>query len=324
MKNPEILILLACYNGADYIQEQIESIQSQTHKNWRLIVRDDGSTDGTIDLVKNLSFQDDRIQLIEVDTSESTGAATNFANLMEYAHSCQSDYFMFSDQDDVWKNTKLQKLLVTIGNLENNSEPELPLLVHSDLEVVDYKLRTINKSFLRYQGIKHEQEQPLQVLLAQNFVTGCTTIFNRRLLQLALPVPDCVVMHDWWLALIASAAGHIGYVEYSTVRYRQHDRNQVGAQSLWKTLFTYPANYRERLRCGHLHFLAGIRQAQLVFERLNERSIPLDDAKKNISDFYSEVLNMNRINRIVFAFKLGIGPQHPIRRALYYFRLLRT
>lgn len=323
MQDDTVIILLASYQGSAYIREQIGSIQAQTHSNWGLLVRDDGSSDETVAIVSEMAAMDERIRLMPPDAYATGGAAANFSALMQLAAQTDGRYFMFADQDDVWIPDKIELLLKKAMNAEAEAGYGAPVLVHSDLEVVDARLQRLHPSFFRYQGIRHRSEGSLRVLFPQNFVTGCTSLFNRAALDLALPVPSEVVMHDWWLALIAAAAGQIDFVDRPTVRYRQHDLNQVGAKSPWRMLSRLDGSLVELIRKGDSNFIAGIGQARHLRARLEERSVPVNGNCCRIIVFYSGLMQASRVKRVLKALRLRVGPQNFFRRLLFYTRLVR-
>lgn len=323
MQSSNVVILLASYEGSAYIREQIDSIRAQTYKDWLLYVRDDGSHDETVTIVNRMAAMDERIQLIPRSSCTNGGAAANFAALMQLAAGSDGRYFMFADQDDVWVPGKIDMLLDSMGKLEVEGRPEMPALVHSDLEVVDASLQRLHPSFFRYQGIRHQGENALRILFPQNFVTGCTVLFNRPALDLALPVPDDVVMHDWWLALVVAATGQIGFVDRPTVRYRQHGLNQVGAKSLWDEIVRSNGSLLERIQYGDRHFVAGINQARHLCRRLMDRSVPVLPNHAHLIACYADLMQTSRTKRLLQAARFGIGPQNIFRRMLFYSRLVR-
>jgi len=109
------------------------------------------------------------------------------------------------------------------------SYPQQPILVHSDLSVVDRDLAMLHNSFWKYQNI-HPSKDTLNRLIFHNTVTGCTTMINRSLAQLVQTIPDEAIMHDWWIAMVASEFGQIGYVDEPIMLYRQHSTNDTGAK----------------------------------------------------------------------------------------------
>lgn len=226
---PAIDILLATYNGERFLAEQLDSILAQSYTGWRVVARDDGSTDGTRRILERyVAAHPRRIMLVE-DGDRELGACRNFERLMEQA---RADYVMFCDQDDVWLPDKIDRLLSAMGELEKSTGGDLPLLVHSDLAVVDENLRSLHPSFWRYQSVDPKFGQSLNRLLKQNVNTGCTALCNRRLIELALPIPAGALIHDWWIALVAAALGRIGFVREPLVQYRQHGQNKFGARRI--------------------------------------------------------------------------------------------
>jgi len=230
VKLPPVTILLSSYNGEKFVTEQVASIQHQTHPNWTLLVRDDGSRDRTLEIVQALSRADPRIVIL-TDARGNLGAAGSFGVLLEHVLRLDAPYVALADQDDLWCPAKIARELELMLRREQQAGPRKPLLVHSDLSVVGHDLTPVHRSFLKYQGLSHEAKFPLGRLLLQNFVTGSTVLLNRSLLESATPVPD-VIMHDWWLALCAAALGEIVFLPEATVRYRQHGGNAVGSFGL--------------------------------------------------------------------------------------------
>ena len=153
-------------------------------------------------------------------------ACRTFGELLEDS---DADYMALCDQDDVWLPGRIAKPLERVRAVEREQGAATPILAHTDLAVVDENLDTIAPSFWAYRHLDPYRGSELNRLLVQNVVTGCTTIINRALARLACPIPESIPMHDWWLALVASAFGRIETVPEATVLYRQHGNNSVGA-----------------------------------------------------------------------------------------------
>lgn len=218
-------ILLATYNGERFLAEQLNSLLAQRSVNIRVLVHDDGSTDATRDILQNYAQRfPDKIVLIDGPTR--LGARGNFAYLLQHV---AAPYVALSDQDDVWLQNKLRILLAKIHEMEAAYGKNTPLLVHCDLEVVDEGMAPIHRSFWCYQGINPARDK-LNHLLVQNNVTGCASLMNLALVRYALPIPGFARMHDHWIALVASAFGHASYVRRPLVKYRQHEKNTLGAR----------------------------------------------------------------------------------------------
>lgn len=227
MVDKSIDCVLCTYNGEEYILEQLESIENQSVQISRLIISDDGSTDKTIDIVKewskNVKFQVD----IYVN-KDGVGAASNFEKALSHSN---ADYIFFSDQDDVWRPNKIGITINKIYMLEKEFGNNMPCMVHTDLTVVDRYLNVVNKSFMNNSGLNNvtDDENKIKNLMVQNFVTGCTMVINRACKEKVLPFPKNIVMHDYWIALVTALVGKIGYVGESTILYRQHSHNTIGA-----------------------------------------------------------------------------------------------
>lgn len=220
-------ILMAVYNNADYIAAQLQSLFNQSYPYFRVIIRDDCSSDQSVQLIENFMLQyPNKIHLIK--GTENLGARGNFAALLNEA---KADYIMFCDADDVWMPTKIEESLALMQKSEEIYGEKTPLLIHTDLKVVDQNLCSLSHSFWNYSKIDPESARFLNRLLVQNAVTGCTMLVNKPLMELAAPIPNEAIMHDWWIALVASAFGHIEFLAKPTMLYRQHGKNSIGAKN---------------------------------------------------------------------------------------------
>lgn len=215
---------MSVHNGAEFLAEQIDSLTKQSYSNWRLIVRDDNSVDSSVEIIEQYSGKYPGKILLVTDDDGQLGACQGFARVLEHA---TADYMMFCDQDDVWLPKKMELSVSEILRLEKTT-PGLPVLIYTDLAVVDRDLNVVSDSFWHYQRI-NPRDNSLYALILDNVATGCTTIFNRRLKELAGPIPSEAVMHDWWLTLICSVYGMVGFLDEKTILYRQHGGNRVGA-----------------------------------------------------------------------------------------------
>jgi glycosyltransferase involved in cell wall biosynthesis len=225
MKNPPVNILMATYNGASFIKEQIQSLMAQTFPEFKILIRDDGSTDKSHEVLQKLQADfSESIRIVEL-SEKNQGIAFSYSQLLEES---DADYLMLCDQDDIWLPHKVEISIKRIKNLEKKFGSETPILVHSDLKVVNENLKSINNSFYRYQGLNPKKVE-LNRLLVRNVVTGCTMAINSSLKKIASNIPADARMHDWWLALVASIFGVIDFIEKPQVLYRQHSGNSVGA-----------------------------------------------------------------------------------------------
>jgi hypothetical protein len=267
-------VLLATYNGANYLAQQIESILAQTHQEFRILVSDDGSSDATMEiLLRYRTTLGERLVLVPYPTS-GRGLVRNFENLMQASlRDGVARWMAFADQDDVWLPQKLAVTLAAMARIEAGQGERVPCLVHTDLTVVDDQLTVRSASFARYQRMDPAACSGLS-LLSVNQVTGCTMMINRALLQLALPVPPEAILHDWWCAIVSGAGRRVFLVD-PMILYRQHGANQVGAKDRGlKTrlmrLFTDGPGVLRRVR---LLGAATYQQAQALERRLRDRGV---------------------------------------------------
>lgn len=221
-----VAVLLSTYNGERYLEDMLDSLFRQSYLNFDLFVRDDGSSDKTLAIVEKYRQRHANIRI--VSSERNLGPKKSFGTLLEFALQFSTyAYFMFADQDDVWMEDKINKCLRLMeeSEAENN---RIPVLVHTDLAVVDSELNRISPSFWNYQNLDPAKDG-INRLLVQNVITGCTMLINRKLAELSVPVPDECIMHDWWIGLIACSNGRIRYLREPTIYYRQHGRNSLGA-----------------------------------------------------------------------------------------------
>jgi len=317
LSNVSACVLLASYNGQPYLSAQLESIFQQITPGWHVYIRDDLSSDNTVEAISHYFERGECVWLR--DNSGRLKSLGNFSLLMQKAYEAGEKYFFLSDQDDVWVNYKLALQMMHMQEMEH-LYPGKPILVHSDLEVVDVSLNIIDASFMRYQGIRHEPSNPLHVLLAQNFVTGCTVMINRSLLDIALPIPEHVVMHDWWLALCAAVFGHIGYIDEPLVKYRQHGNNEVGAKHLADFLNPVSGKWKQRWKEGRDNLFQSMKQAQALAKRIRE--CDPDNKYLSLVEAYAALQYDNPMRRVRKIRALGIHAQSTLRQGLLLSRLL--
>ena len=310
-----VVIVLATYHGAPWLEAQVRSLQAQDLPGWRLLARDDGSTDGTPALLARLAREEPRLEVLP--GGERLGVVGNFGALLEAARHRGAERVFPCDQDDVWRPGRLSSALALLDRLEAERGVATPLLVHSDLEVVDEALGRLHPSFLAFQGLRHEAHDPLRLLLVQNFVTGCASALNRALLELALPLPPACVMHDWWLAQCAAAAGAIGFLPEATVRYRQHAASQVGAAGALLGRGALGARGRRRLAGAWRMGRRLLAQAAALRARLEERGGAPADRLALVAAF-ADLRDQGPLRRLATLRRLGVRRLHPADTALLH------
>jgi glycosyltransferase involved in cell wall biosynthesis len=308
MPEPQrIDILLPTHNGGPFVQRQIESVIEQMDDRCRLLIRDDASSDDTPALLRQMALRHpNRIFLLE-DSKPRLGACGSFGRLLEYS---DADYLVLCDQDDVWLPGRISQPLERIQTIERQCGRETPVLVHTDLVVVDEDLHTIAPSFWRYSNLNPTRGGRMNRLLVQNVVTGCATTINRALARAACPIPSVTLMHDWWLALVASALGRVEAIPDKTVLYRQHPNNHLGATCY---------NWRYVLRRTVDVFCRGSvvkwrhttqQQAEELQRRYSEILLPQHRAALSA---YVELENVGFLNRRVQLLRYGFLKTGPLR-----------
>jgi len=232
-QHTKIAILLPTYNGEIYLSQQLDSLLSQSYSNFIIVSRDDSSDDKSLEVMQRYAEKfPEHFHVLNSD-GVNLGACSSFSFLIQYVLEnkailgLDNAYMMFCDQDDVWKPNKIEESLYAMQNQETLSAGA-PVLVHSDLEVVDSKLHPLADSLFKYQGINSSRKSVWRLLIL-NTVTGCTAMINESLATLVGPIPNDAIMHDWWIALVASGLGKIVTIDEALVSYRQHDTNTVGA-----------------------------------------------------------------------------------------------
>ena len=222
-QQPLISVALATYNGEKYLSEMLDSIEDQDYPHLELVIADDASTDSTPNLIQQRAW---RRSCRRLQTGERLGVIGNFDRAIA---ACGGDYVAFADQDDLWREDKLSRMLARMQTLERQRGKDTPLLVFSDLALIDEQRDPLADSFFT-----HAKKSPhctrLEDFLVSNHVPGCAMLVNRALIERAMPVPLTFHMHDWWFIMVAAAFGAIGYVDEALIQYRQHTNNTVGVR----------------------------------------------------------------------------------------------
>lgn len=295
----KVCVLLATYNGEQYLKQMLDSIKNQSYQDFVCYIHDDGSTDSTHKIIKEYcqNYEDKFIDIV----SQSTGGAMNNFLYMLSEFGTQFLYIMFCDQDDVWMSDKIEKSLNKIIEVENGNYNK-PALVYSDMTVVDEKLNTIASSFIKYNALDIDNIT-LDRAVMKGYAAGCSMILNNTLAKISsIKNKNDIIMHDWWVLLIASAVGSIGYINEPLALYRQHGTNTLGAKHI---------TVGSRI-CEILRRVVTLEQFKItrrgLYIRLNQLArcaeVPL------VKEEYSELVlgaakfkDKKKINRCKFVFK---------------------
>lgn len=221
----KVIVLLSTYNGEKYLQEQLESLVAQEGVETEILVRDDGSKDNTITILNEWQERG----LLKWYSTTNVGCCKSFISLLETA--TDGAYYAFCDQDDVWLPNKLKLTMEKMVATEKEN-PEKPIIIHTDMNVVDENLNIIHESFWRSSGLRPDILKTFPYLCTCNSVNGCTIVMNSAARKLILDkyVEQETIIHDVISALtVAYHGGIIDYIDVPTMLYRQHSNNVVGA-----------------------------------------------------------------------------------------------
>lgn len=206
---------MATFNGEKYLKEQMDSILNQLSPNDELVVSDDGSTDGTLEILAEYAKKDERIKIFE---GPKKGLIANFEHAIEQT---KGDIIFLADQDDVWLAGKVNKITEYFEKY-----PE-QLVVVSDLVIVDSELNERHASYFSY---RQSKEGWLNNLIRSHYI-GAGMAFRSSLKKDILPIPSDVPMHDMWIGLLGGK--HVGFIRQPLTLYRRHDFNvsEINTQS---------------------------------------------------------------------------------------------
>lgn len=282
----EVDILLSTYNGQKYLPMLLDSLLKQTYPRWRLVVRDDGSTDATMTILHQYRKKCNMI-ILEPD-GENLGPCQSFSKLIQYS---DAQWTMFCDQDDVWLPEKIERTLEKMRQTE--CQYSGPVLIHTDLIVVNENLETISPSFWKYQKLDPSKDK-LSDLLVQNNVTGCTMMINRSLRNCLTSIPNEAIMHDWWISLVAATFGQTRFINQGNIMYRQHYQNHFGAKKYG--LFPFFAKFY--FKSARKDLLNKLFQQSIVF--LDKYNNDLSKEQKKIFYTFGKLTGINRFKRLKF------------------------
>ncbi|SDI03569.1 rhamnosyltransferase [Pseudobutyrivibrio sp. 49] len=226
-------ILLATYNGEQYLRQQLDSLFGQTSQEFRLVVHDDGSTDSTVDIINE--YRDKYPDRIEILYGDSCGGPKE--NFLWMLGKTEADYYMFCDQDDVWFPEKVKRSVEALeeaeGMIHYEGDEVQPVCVFTDMVVADDNLNNLSDSFIRYIGRLPSNTAYTQILI-DNPAAGCTMCFNRQLRDLVVQLePELdmknIPMHDALVLEIAAIMGKVVAIDEPLAYYRQTGHNTMGA-----------------------------------------------------------------------------------------------
>ena len=275
MENKKIDVLMATYNGEKYLAEQLDSIINQTYHNWNLLIRDDNSTDRTLEIIQDYQKKDNRIKLLK-DNKGNLGIVKNFEELLKNS---ESEFIMFSDQDDIWIENKLDMYLKMIEKIKNKG-----FMIHSDAILFDKNKSNILKdTFISKKAIN----KGLENVFFNYFVQGATILISKEIKNFILPFPKEAYLHDRYIHLISELFFERVFINQALIYYRQHDNNQIGAKNTLKTLLS--KRYFDK------------QDYQLIKAIYDKYNNLLTTDKKKLIEEYFEITDIkkNRFNRFL-------------------------
>lgn len=311
MEKAKVAILMSTYNGEKYLSQQIDSIINQTFTSWELYIRDDGSTDRTIDIIKKYTVNEPRIKLFNEGVSRNLGVTRSFLKMLEKT---DAEYYMFSDQDDVWLPSKVKD---TLGKMQEY-DGHTPVCVYTNLQSVDRYLNPIRQVIAK-------PWQAFPYMLFTNNAYGCTMMINQPLKDLVKFKKldyDRVVWHDYWLALLASLFGNLVCLNKPTILYRQHEGNQVGAPSS-----TISSRFKRFLDTKNGD--GDRNNLKDTVKHATELSLEYDLSNVNNQDYmyiksYSDLRkNSSFVHNFIVGLKYPPKSIHPLKTAFYMYILVR-
>lgn len=280
-----INVLLAAYNSEKFLRDQLDSILAQDQTDFQLLIRDGGSVDSSLSIIKEYTGKDCRIRFL------GTGKASAKENFGKLLAAADGDLIMFADHDDVWMPDKITRSLKAYRELEHKYGSQTPLMVFTDAKVVDAGLNEIAPSMIRYQHLV-PYNMKLSRFLVQNIAYGNTMLFNRALAELARPIPPSAVMHDHWITLVAVLFGKIAFLDEPTLLYRQSGSNVYGAFHYTPLAFLRkaldgPGRIRKR-------FYQNVTQGKALLERFHDQLPP---PEQEILEAFASLDSMSFLRR---------------------------
>lgn len=293
-----VTVLMSSYNGEKYIEEQIESLLQQEDVSVKIMVRDDGSTDGTQLILKRYEAEGK----LDWYTGENLGPAKSFMNLVRNAPT--SDYYAFCDQDDFWQSDKLKIAIEKLNGLDNRKPCMYygrPRLVDKNLKRIKSPTRTLHHMDTLYSSIINIT------------CTGCTVVFNRKLLDIMNEKsPEFVWMHDAWIHQVCIITGGSIYFDNDVhILYRQHENNVIGISNSKKNLFVSHLKSLKKKECA---------RSRIMKSLIDNYSDYMDR-----DTFYvcEHVANYNKgLKKVWLLFNPCIRSAYPVRNILFRLAVL--
>lgn len=288
---PLISVLLCTYNGERFLKEQLDSIERQTHRAWIVAVSDDGSTDSTLEILQGYRGKWGEEKLT-VFPGPKRGFAANFMSLTCLSE-VESDFYAWADQDDIWRDRKLQTALDWLQTISE----DVPALYCGRTELINESCQSIGFSPL------FSRPATFPNALVQSIGGGNTMVFNHAACKLIREAGKelSVVSHDWWAyLLVTGAGGRVFYDAAPTILYRQHDDNIVGSNS----------SLSSRINRLRMVFEGRFRSwNQLNIHALESIDYRLSEENRNILNSFKEARAHRGVKRFLWLRRSGVYRQ---------------
>lgn len=301
MHTPLVSIVLATYNGAPFLKAQMDSLIAQTYPALEIVVVDDCSTDATVDIIKSYQHKHAHIKLYQ--NTARLGHIKNFEKGMGLA---SGEYIALCDQDDIWLPSKIEKKMAIIGDCD---------MAYCDSEFIDEQGRSLGRNLSDIKNLRGYAD--CLAFAIGNSVSGHASVFNRRILERALPLPDYVI-HDWWLTFNAVQYHQVRFTPEVLVQYRQHSRNYIGAIDVKNRKKSRDA---KALRARNIRSRMKAFSAACVAENAEEKAV-LEQLAASYRGF--SLGNNYRRMMIFFRYKnrlLAIKKRPPVRKWLFCLKM---
>lgn len=289
-------ICLATYNGEKFLKEQMDSIINQTYSSWHLWIRDDGSSDSTLQILNEYKVRyPDKISII-YDNKGNLGFIQNFNEILKYT---TSTYIAFSDQDDIWEKDKLKVLIIELSKYDLGT----PLFIHSDFSYINEKNEIIKHSFVKFSN-KNPAKCNNSIIRSMFFGlgVGCTVVINQALYDNCGEIPKSFPTgHDKWFLFGAILTGEAVFINKILVKHRIHSKNTAPKLKKKKIIFQN-VTIREKEQF-----------AKVILENYTDLST---------SDYYqlhncSKMLSLSLIEKVCFFFNSGLFFTNQLKNSLY-------
>lgn len=316
----KVSVLMATYNGEAYLCEQIDSLLRQSYADFDLYISDDGSQDKTLPLLEE--YRAKYPEKIHLSQRKTGSAKENFLRLLE---TVESDLYLFCDQDDVWTDNHIEAFVSQYATL-SDEQKTAPVLIHSDLTVMDSAMHIISESFFQHGGFLTNPSR--HFYFTMNNVTGCASMINDALkccvfrnAESLYKNMDSIIMHDHLFATVAAEFGVKIVLTHSTVFYRQHEKNACGAgeertlSRLLRKIVTL-SQYKTSLSSHKTSYSKHKNFCVFFADYFSEF---LDSHEKNVLADFTALNRKRKARRIIFLVQNGFLPSGIVRTLWQFF-----